>query len=285
MKFQCPNCQKSLNVSDKYLGKRGKCRGCGAVFLVEVLRPSPEPSGRAGRTPDHRPSGKPTQETDSPMAACANLEAQTGEAAEIRRQRPSLAECVRLPNLSGTASAAWLACCLLLTGALIPVALRLPCWVEFEIVLACWWTIWLVVLTWLLATGVRVSDDYRFRETRNWFGSRDRSEGIWGGMSWLDGLLFVPDFEGCGAFVAVICGLLLLVGAIWFLFEVAVPVVLFLLYFLVRGMLAQVVNDRHDCRGHLARALAWGMLWATVYTAPLAGAVWFIHHVHRSRGG
>ena len=37
------------------------------------------------------------------------------------------------------------------------------------------------------------------------------------------------------------------------------------------------------CRGRLGRALAWGALWATVYTAPLAGAVWFVHHVYRSQ--
>jgi hypothetical protein len=57
-------------------------------------------------------------------------------------------------------------------------------------------------------------------------------------------------------------------------------VVLFLLYFLVRGMLARVVNDYHHCRGHLARAFAWAFVWATSYTVPLAAAVWFVHYVH-----
>jgi hypothetical protein len=32
-------------------------------------------------------------------------------------------------------------------------------------------------------------------------------------------------------------------------------VLLFLLYFVARGMLARVVNDRHHCRGRLGRAL------------------------------
>lgn len=205
---------------------------------------------------------------------------------EVRRQGPSLAERVRLPNLSGKASAAWLAFCFLLTAVLIPMALRLPRWVEFEFVLACWWAIWLVVLTWWLATGFRVSDDYRFRKARNWFGSSEDRRGMLGSDSgWWDWFPWVvPDIEGCGAILAVIAGLILLIGAIWFLFEVAIPVVLFLLYFAVRGMLAQVVNDRHHCRGHIARAFAWGILWATAYTAPLAGVVWFIHFIHRSRG-
>ena len=83
--------------------------------------------------------------------------------------------------------------------------------------------------------------------------------------------------------LAAIAGLILLVAVAWLLVEVAIPVVLFLLYFAVRGMLIQVIKDRHDCRGHLARAVTWGALWATVYTAPLAGAVWFVHFVHRSR--
>ena len=56
--------------------------------------------------------------------------------ADIPVQRPSLAKRVRLPRLSGKASAAWLVVCFGLTAVLIPMVLRLPRWVEFEIVLA-----------------------------------------------------------------------------------------------------------------------------------------------------
>jgi hypothetical protein len=49
-------------------------------------------------------------------------------------------------------------------------------------------------------------------------------------------------------------------------------------------MLAGVVNDRRHCRGRLGRSVAWGFIWATAYMAPLAAAVWFIHHVHQGRG-
>jgi hypothetical protein len=53
------------------------------------------------------------------------------------------------------------------------------------------------------------------------------------------------------------------------------------LYFAARGMLAGVVNDRHHCRGDLGRSVLWGFAWATMYTVPLVGAVWFIHFVHQ----
>jgi hypothetical protein len=192
----------------------------------------------------------------------------------------------RLLRLSGKAAAAWLVFCFALTAALIPMALRLPRWVEFEIVLALWWALWLGVLARLLFTGQRVTDDHVLGAPRNWFASRspkrkekkDSDGGWWDGFFW--GMFWGEELE---AIVLVLLALAVLVGVIWFLFEVAIPVVAFLLYILARGMLAQVINDRHHCRGRLGRALAWGTLWATVYTAPLAGAVWFVHYVHRSQ--
>ena len=60
-------------------------------------------------------------------------------------QRPSLAKRLRLPRLSGKASAAWLIVCFGLTALLIPMVLRLPRWVEFELVLALWWAVWLAM--------------------------------------------------------------------------------------------------------------------------------------------
>jgi hypothetical protein len=203
--------------------------------------------------------------------------------AEMPLQRPSLARRVRLPRLSGKASAAWLVICFALTAVLIPMALRLPRWVKFEIVLAAWWAIWLVVLARLLYTGQRVMDDHQMRPPRNWFTFKraqqdepnqnpDRS--WWNGFFW-------GTFWGDGDAVLIVFGLFLLLVVIWFLFEIAIPVLLFLLYFLARGMLAQVVNDHHHCRGRLGRALGWGAVWATAYTAPLTAAVWFIHYVYQ----
>jgi hypothetical protein len=196
-------------------------------------------------------------------------------------RRASLAQRVRLPRLSGKASAVWLVVCFVLTAALIPMALRLPHWVEFEIVLAVWWAIWLAVLSRFLYTGQRVTDDHEMHEPRFWFASepskpyeRDPDRSWWNGYFW-------GSTWGDGDAFLIVVGLFLLLGLIWFLFEIAIPVLLFLLYFVARGMLARVVNDHHHCREKVKRALGWGMVWATVYTAPLAAAVWFIHHVYQ----
>lgn len=186
----------------------------------------------------------------------------------------------RLRRVSGKVAAAWLVVCLLLTAVLIPMALRLPRWIEFEIVLVVWWVVWLSVLTGFLYRGLRVADDHTLHEPRNWFSGwfssarRTTSEG-----SWWDGF-FWGWLIGEDAIVGIIA-LVVLVAGIWLLFEVAIPVVLFLLYFVSRGMLARVVNDRHHCRGSIGRALLWGFTWATLYTMPLAAAVWFVHFVHQ----
>ncbi len=215
-------------------------------------------------------------------------------------QQPSRGKRVRPPRLSGKAVAAWLILYFVLTGRLIPAVLRLPRWVEFEIVLAAWGMVWLIVLARLLYTGRLVSHDYRWDERYNWLGLPSEREmdrvpptpsqpdaqserermayhrGLSHGLSW--GSLWGPG-DATAELGLILGALLLLFGVVRALTFLAVPVVVFLLYFMVRGMLARVVNDRHHCRGRLARALGCGFLWATVYTAPLAGAVWFVHYV------
>lgn len=90
----------------------------------------------------------------------------------------------------------------------------------------------------------------------------------------------LPDIEGC----LIILGLIAALMLVWVLIEFAVPIVFFLLYFLVRGMLARVVNDKPQCRGHAGLSALRGMLWATVYTLPLAVAIWSIHAMQMRRG-
>src|SRR5690242_14129916 len=85
------------------------------------------------------------------------------QSAEVRR--------TRLLRRSGKASAAWLVICFGLTAVLIPMALHLPRWVEFEIVLGAWWAVWLAVLTWLLFTGKRVTDDHQLGSPKSWASS------------------------------------------------------------------------------------------------------------------
>jgi hypothetical protein len=193
-----------------------------------------------------------------------------------RQRRRKLIKAIRLPHVSGKASAAWLVACFALTGALIPMAVRLPLWVDFEIVLAAWWVIWAGVLTRLLYVGQPVSDDHRFGQPRSWGAATEtaKSASAFDWFSWAE----VP--EGC-AFVLVLLLLFsLLIFVAWFVVEIAVPLVAFLLYFLVRAMLATVLNHDHGCQGRVVRSAARAVLWATVYTAPLAGVVWLVHRVH-----
>ena len=58
--------------------------------------------------------------------------------------------------------------------------------------------------------------------------------------------------------------------------EFIVPGLAFLVYILMRGMLARVVNHHKDCGG-VVQSLTWGFVWATIYTGPLALAVWVVH--------
>jgi hypothetical protein len=206
---------------------------------------------------------------------------QTEKAARKRRRK--LIESIRIPHVSGKASAAGLVACFALTAVLIPMAVRLPLWVDFEIVLAAWWVVWAAALGWLFYHGQPVADDHRLGEPRWWFGSlfqrsgrRYDSDSLW----WLG----VGEPEGCALVIAVFVGIVVLAGAVWLVVEVAVPVVAFLLYFLVRGMLARALNTDHGCQGRVLSAVSRGLLWATVYTAPLAGLVWLIHRVHGRSG-
>jgi hypothetical protein len=206
-----------------------------------------------------------------------------------------LANRMRLPRLSGKAAAGWLLLCLLLPAVLIPAVVRLPVWIDAEIVLGVWWLVWLMVLARLLYTGQRVTDDHALQSPRSWFGARQdnpprrrsTSGGGRGWFNWMNWGWHVPsgDPEGCAIAILIVVGLILLVGGLWFIIEIAIPLVWFLLYLHLRGMLAMVINDRHRCRGRLGRSVAWAFVWGSAYTAPLALAVWLIHYFHTHRAG
>jgi hypothetical protein len=208
------------------------------------------------------------------------MKPETPEREPPAKRRRRLIESIRLPQVSGKASAAWLVACFVLTAVLIPMAVRRPLWVDFEIVLAVWWVLWAGLLTRLLYLGVQVSDDHKLAGPRRWF-SKDAQPARGGGSrtDWVD---WFPsgDGEGCLWAVGIVVALFLLGFAAWFLVEVALPLIAFVLYLVARGMLAHGVNDRHHCRGSLARSLGYGVLWATVYTAPVAGLVWSVHRLH-----
>jgi hypothetical protein len=83
--------------------------------------------------------------------------------------------------------------------------------------------------------------------------------------------------EGCLIALVVILALIVALFGFWFLIEVAIPGLAFVTYFLIRGMLARVVNDDHGCIDDWTRSAWWGLVWATVYTVPLALLVWIAH--------
>jgi hypothetical protein len=236
------------------------------------------------RTEDGRPEAEtrePTDREDSPAESSdLSREESVGDSPQELPESVVELRGRRRFRLSGFATAGWLLLVLGMTGLLIPTVLRLPIWIDFEIVLGIWWTIWLGALTSLLYTGSRISDDHRLHEPRNWFDlarqkdKSTKSDSGWGSGWWP----WMPmDGEGCVYFLAFLLILVALGALTWILIEVAIPLIVFLLYFVTRGMLSHVVNDRHRCRGRFARSLAWGLVWATAYMLPLAGTVWFVH--------
>jgi hypothetical protein len=187
-----------------------------------------------------------------------------------------VAQAVKLPMLSGAASAVALFACFALTGLLVPLVLRKPLWIDAEFVVASWWLVWVIALTVILYRGHKVSDDHAMKSPRSW-GLREKLRG-WGWASDASdvGGWFL-DSEACAVVALILLALPLLVLLIWALLEVAIPGIAFIAYILLRGQLANVANDKHGCQGRPLRAAAWGILWATLYTAPLAALVWFVH--------
>jgi hypothetical protein len=174
--------------------------------------------------------------------------------------------------VSGKGSAALLVLCFALSSIILPVAAHLPRWVEFELVIGAWWVIWTIALVYLLHKGCDITDDMQPRTPRT------------GGCSWGDtigdGCAFAPIEAGeCGGIVVGLLAIVLLIAGLWLAIEVLIPGLAFLLYWLVRGMAARAVNDRKDCKENLLRSAGWGVLWATLYTAPLALAAWAIHAI------
>jgi uncharacterized protein (DUF983 family) len=176
---------------------------------------------------------------------------------------------------------------LLLSAVVLPVSLKLPRWIEFEVVLFAWWSILFGTLAVLLYKGTVLRDDYAF--SARWGLSSPNENAVGdstaftsssnasGNSSWLDVDTGCAEVEGCGGMLAGLIFAALAFAATWILLEVAFPVLLFLAYWLLVGAIGRVVNDKHACESNLARATFWGALWATVYTFPVALVVWGIH--------
>lgn len=154
---------------------------------------------------------------------------------------------------------------LLCLGVLVlvfSVAVKLPRWIEAEIILGIWWGTWVWILSWMLYQGHQVDNDAGVG-----FGG-DLSKRI--GRGALDS---IPCGCGCGEFFLVFLALALLVLFAALLVEFALPALGFLLFLSIGGMFARAINDTHDCEGNLGRSLLWGGLWATLYVGPLIAVV------------
>jgi hypothetical protein len=172
--------------------------------------------------------------------------------------------------------------CLILSAILIPVAAKLPKLLEAEIVLAAWWLVWVVALTWLLFRGHGVEDDAfwdgvgdKTGSWKRWFNSSDRSGCSDIGSGCGDLGCFFDD--GCGSILLAIAAFILIGLAFLLLFELIVPAIALLLLASIGGMFARAVNDNHHCEGKLGLSLFWGAIWATIYVGPVAAIViWVI---------
>jgi hypothetical protein len=205
-------------------------------------------------------------------------------ASKRAERRRRLVQVIKLPRVSGKAMAAALILCFLMTALLVPVILRKEAWIDAEIIVGTWWLIWVCVLAGMLYQGHKVSDDHQLGEARSW-NLRGMFRNWYSGGNAIDVVdISGVDSEACAIGCLIIAALPLLVGLVWLVVEIAIPALIFVAYFMVRGQLAHVVNDKHHCKASLIRSVPWGALWATVYTAPIAGLVWFIHFAAERAG-
>lgn len=160
-----------------------------------------------------------------------------------------------------------------LCAVLFPTLLKLPRWVEAEVVLGTWWATLALALAVLLYRGVHVADDFRFRLKPFTSSSSKSGIGDLGGCADIGGV----DAEGCLLGLIVIAALVTLLGASFLIAEIVLPMMFMGCYWLLNRAIGRVANDRHGCQGKLGRATLWGALWATLYVTPLAFAVWGLH--------
>jgi len=167
-----------------------------------------------------------------------------------------------------------LAACLI-TAVLLPIELDLPHWVEAEAVLAAWWVVWVLILADVLFRGRRLG---QLRQRL----STDDGEG-----DVIDDALSFASADWAsaaeGGVVGLIAGLLLallLTFALGPLIAI-IPALIGGVYFLIVRLIAQAVRARRRTRRHPLRSLAVAVQWATIYTAPLAVAVWAFHSLAR----
>lgn len=175
---------------------------------------------------------------------------------------------------SSRATAIVVVACLAFTAAIVPFALHRSRWVELEMVLAGWWLVWAVVLSWVARRGAVFADDHTFAITSPFTSVRRwaKKPADWT-FSFGDLLAGLSDIDGLVLLVVLPVLLPIVFFAAWFVVELVVPVLFFVAYIgVVRAL-------RHAAayRASPERAVLGGVAWATAYVAPLAVVVWICH--------
>jgi len=188
------------------------------------------------------------------------------------------------PRLSGSATALVVVASLAASAVLLPASLKLPRWVEAELVLALWWVIVAATLAVLLYRGFRLRDDFVY------FGPWNRpappndkdpaKASSSSESSWASGCGSL-DLEGCAIGLVVMVAMAVAFGAAWIFIELVAPLTLLLMYGLFMRAIGRVANDRHGCEHDLRKSIGWGALWATLYLLPIATLTWALHALHR----
>lgn len=205
------------------------------------------------------------------------------EPAHPYRQRARQATINLAPKVSGSGTALVLVVSFALAGVLFPAGLQMSRWVEIELALAASWVAMTAVLGHLLYRGYRLRDDYIFVSPGRLFSSSKSSSGSWDpgcdcspGCSSLDG-------EGVIAIIALVLAAIVLAGATWVLVEIALPVVVFVVYSLVLAALRHVAHDRHGCEGDVVKSIGWGAMWSALFIAPLGIVVGVVQYALSAR--
>ena len=193
------------------------------------------------------------------------------------------------PRVSGKVTALVVAVSLVAAGVLVPFSVRLPRWIEAEMVLALWWLVLLSTLVVLLYRGFRLKDDLVYfvpwgrpaplsekgqgKKARG--GTSSLGDGCGTTVNPLDGCS--ADGEGALVAIVVVVALVVALGAAWLMVEIAMPLVFFLMYTLLMRAIRRAASDRRGCEGDFVKSLGSGALWATIYVLPLALLTWAVH--------
>jgi hypothetical protein len=232
-------------------------------------------------------AGEPALENREPGA----LEISEGDlqgSASPYRARARHAVMAVAPKLSGKATALVVGASLVGAAVLLPASVKLPRWIEAEIVLGVWWVILGATLATLLHRGFRIKDDYVYFLPWDRPQGADPKKPLLGtkGSGCTDGIGCADGCSGIDGEGAIL-GLFLLVaiplalGLAWVLVELAMPIAFLAMYTLLMAAIRRASRDRRGCQGDLAKSIGWGALWATIYLLPLAGITWALHFIKR----